>query len=106
MRSGKLDQAITLRSVTYVDDGWGGQERVETDHATLRAQIIEESTDEFVRNYGIATERLRIFRTRWIDGVTPEMRVIHDGLNFNIKQIKEIGRKRGLELRCVNGAGA
>ena len=105
MRAGKLDQTITLRSVTYVDDGFGGQELQETDFATLRAQIIEESTDEFVRNFGVSTERLRIFRTRWHDGVTIEMTVQHNGVPFNIKQIKEIGRRRGLELRCVNGAG-
>lgn len=105
MRAGKLTETIILRSVEYVDDGYGGQEIVETDHATLRAQIIEESTDEYVRNYGTSTERLRIFRTRWLDGVSPEWTVVHDGLTFNIKQIKEIGRRRGLELRCVHGAG-
>ncbi|MCO5145531.1 MAG: phage head closure protein [Aquamicrobium sp.] len=100
MRAGRLDQTITLRSVTYEDDGYGGQVPVETDFADLRAQIIEESTDEFVRNYGVSTERLRIFRTRWLDGVTLDMTVVHDGRSFNLKQIKEIGRRRGLELRC------
>lgn len=104
MRAGKLDQTITLRSVTYVDDGWGGQTQQEIDYATLRAQIIEESTEEFVRNYGIATERLRIFRVRWIAGVTIDMTVVHNGVSFGIKQIKEIGRGRGLELRCTDGA--
>lgn len=104
MRAGKLNETIVLRSVTYQDDGFGGQEIVETDHATLRAQIIEESTEEFVRNYGIASERLRIFRTRWIDGVTLDMTVVHDGVSYNLKQIKPIGRRRGMELRCTDGA--
>lgn len=106
MRAGKLTETIVLRSVTYQDDGYGGQVPVETEHATLRAQIIEESTDEFVRNHGVSTERLRIFRTRWLDGVSPEWTVAHDGLTFNIKQIKEIGRRRGLELRCTHGTGS
>lgn len=105
MRAGKLTETITLRAITYIDNGYGGVDEVEADFATLRAQIIEESTDEFVRNYGVFTERLRIFRTRWLDDVTPEMKVVHDGLTFNIKQIKEIGRRRGLELRCTHGAG-
>lgn len=105
MRAGKLDNTITIRSVAYVDDGYGGQIPAETDFATMRAQIIEESTEEFVRNYGTVTERLRIFRTRWLDGVTLEMVVVHDGDAYNIKQIKRIGRRRGLELRCVHGAG-
>lgn len=105
MRAGKLNETIVLRAVGWIDDGYGGQIPSESDFATMRAQIIEESTEEFVRNYGVATERLRIFRTRWLDGVTPEMRVLHDGNSFNIKQIKPIGRRRGIELRCVYGTG-
>jgi len=107
MRAGKLNETITLRTVTFADDGYGGQVPTETDHATLRAQVIEESTDEFVRNYGVSTERLRIFRTRWLDGVNLTMTVVHNGVSYNTKQIKEIGRRRGLELRCVaSGAGS
>ncbi|UXT96530.1 phage head closure protein [Agrobacterium tumefaciens] len=101
MRAGKLDTTITIRGVTYVDDGYGGQIEVVADIATARAQIIEQSTDEFIRNYGATTERLRIFRTRWIDGVDLEMKIKHDGLDYDLKQIKPIGRRRGLELRCV-----
>lgn len=105
MRAGKLDQTITLRSVTYTDDGFGGQEEVVTDHATLRAQIVDMSTDEYMRAWGAATEELRIFRTRFLDDVTIDMKVVHDGMRYEIKQIKPIGRRRGLELRCTNGAG-
>lgn len=101
MRAGKLDTTITIRGVFWVDDGYGGQTEVVEDIATARAQIIEESTDEFMRNYGVSTERLRIFRTRWIDGVDLEMKIKHNGLDYDIKQIKPIGRRRGLELRCV-----
>ncbi|WP_194273770.1 MULTISPECIES: phage head closure protein [Rhizobium] len=101
MRSGKLDNTIVLWSATYVDDGYGNLVPQETEFATLRAQIIEESTDEFMRNYGASTERLKIFRTRFIDGVYVSMTVIHNGVTYNLKQIKEIGRRRGLELRCV-----
>ena len=102
MRSGKLNETITLRAVEYVDDGYGGGSEVEADWATLRAQIIEESTEEFVRNWGLSAERLRIFRTRFIEGVSLEMKVMHRGVKYNLKQIKEIGRRRGLELRCTD----
>lgn len=105
MRAGKLDQVIKIKTTTFVDDGFGGQVEATTVRATLRAQIIDESTDEFVRNFGTSTERLRIFRTRFIDGVTLQDAVEHDGVQYNLRQIKEIGRRRGLELRCVNGAG-
>lgn len=102
MRAGKLDQMITLRSITYVDDGYGGQTEVETDWKTVRAQIIEGSTEEFIRGWGVSTEMLRIFRIRYLDGVQMDMTVIHNGDSFSIKQIKEIGRRRGLEIRCAS----
>lgn len=102
MRSGRLDETIELRRPSWVDDGYGSEvPGPAITVATMRAQIIEESTDEFIRNYGASTERLRIFRTRWLDGVTLADQIRHDGIDFNIKQIKEIGRRRGLELRCV-----
>lgn len=107
MRAGKLNETIEIRRPTMVDDGFGSMVPGPTATvATARAQIIEESTDEFIRNYGASSERLRIFRTRWIDGITLSDEIRHDGFDFNIKQIKEIGRLRGLELRCVaNGQG-
>lgn len=101
MKAGKLNETIVVKSVEYIEDEYGNGASVETDFATLRAQIIEESTDEFMRNYGASTERLRIFRTRFVDAVTLAMTVHHEGLVYNLKQIKEIGRRRGLELRCV-----
>lgn len=101
MRAGKLDQTITLRTVSFTDDGFGGQVPTETDFATLRAQIVDMSTDEYMRAWGAATEELRIFRTRFLDDVTIEMKVVHSGVTYNMKQIKPIGRRRGLELRCA-----
>lgn len=102
MRAGKLDQTITLRAITYVDDGYGGLEEVESDWKTVRAQMIEESTEEFIRGWGASTERLRVFRTRYIDGIQMDMTVVHEGNSFSIKQIKRIGRRRGLEIRCAS----
>ena len=102
MRAGKLTHTIEIKRPSYVDDGYGNQvPGPVTVVATLRAQLIEESTDEFIRNYGGSTERLRIFRTRYVDGITLADQIEHDGIEFNLKQIKEIGRRRGLELRCV-----
>lgn len=100
MRAGKLDQTITIRAVAYADDGFGGMTPTETDFATLRAQVIDESTDEFIRAAGASTERVRVFRVRHVDGVTLTMRVQHAGETFNIVQLKPIGRRRLLELRC------
>ncbi|WP_024324595.1 head-tail adaptor protein [Sinorhizobium medicae] len=103
MRSGKLDNVIEVKRETLVDDGYGNQvpggppETI----ATLRAQIIETSTEEFVRSWGISADRLRIFRTRFLDGVLMTDIVVHNGSQYDLKELKPIGRRRGLELRCV-----
>ena len=101
MRAGRLDNTITIERAAYVDDGMGNQVPTLQTLATLRAQIIDESTEEFLRSYGASSERLRIFRTRHMDGLTLADTVRHDGRAYNLKEIKPIGRRRGLELRCV-----
>lgn len=42
-----------------------------------------------------------IFRARFVEGVSNADRVIWKGESFNIKQVAPIGRREGLELRCV-----
>lgn len=109
MRAGKLDQSIQIvRPGGWIDDGYGNEVPAgETILATMRAQIVQASTEEFMRAWGAATEAAVIFRTRHLDGVTVADKVRHSGVTYNLKEIKPIGRRRGLELRCVaNGTGS
>lgn len=107
MRSGKLDQTIQIvRPGGWVDDGYGGQVPTgESVLATLRAQIIQASTEEFMRSWGASSEAAIVFRTRHFDDVHVADKVRHDGVDYNLKEVKNIGRRRGLELRCVAWAG-
>lgn len=101
MRAGKLDNSISIIRETFQDDGYGNQVPIaETVYANLRAQVIEASTEEFIRAYGASSESVMIFRTRWADGITMADKVRHEGSDYLLKQIKPIGRRRGLELRC------
>lgn len=105
MRAGLLDRKITLQrySRNGVDEnrtpieGWA-------DIATVPAQIIQASTVEFIRNGGV-DETAIIFRIRFIAGITNSDRIIYEGENFNIKEVKEIGRRKGLDLRCLRLSG-
>lgn len=102
MRAGKLDSVIAIQRYTVIgDDGYGNQIVDWADLATLRAQPIKASTEEFIRTYGITEEGLVVFRTRYLDGVTTADRVVHDGFLHDIKEVKEIGRGKGLEIRTV-----
>lgn len=101
MRAGKLDRMITIEKSEERSDKYGGIEFVWTKYANLRAQIVQASTEEFIRAYGASDEAVIIFRTRYMQGVENKDRIIYSGEQFNIKEIKEIGRRDGLEIRCV-----
>jgi SPP1 family predicted phage head-tail adaptor len=100
MRSGSLDRTITLQSVTTTVDEYGTPAQGWSDFATARAQLIQASTSEYLRAYGETDTAVVIFRIRWLDGVTADMRVSYGGQFYNIREIKEIGRRRRLELRA------
>lgn len=101
MRAGRLDKTITIERPSTGIDVYGtptiGWETV----ATMRAQIVGIATEEFVRGQGNSTETVITFRMRWLDDVTPANRITYDGMAFDIKETKEIGRRRGLDIRCV-----
>lgn len=102
MRAGKLDRVISIDAYTEgVPDEYGNSVPVWVAFATVRAQIVQASTEEFLRSYGETAETAIIFRTRFMEGVTTAHRVVYEGRNFNIREVKEIGRREGLELRCV-----
>lgn len=100
MRAGKLDRTITIQRFTNTVDDYGTPVQAWADVATVRAQIIEASTDEYIAARGAVDKAVVIFRIRWLDGITNADRVTYGGQNFNMKETKEIGRRKGLELRC------
>jgi SPP1 family predicted phage head-tail adaptor len=100
MRAGSLDRTINLQSFSSTVNADGTPVEAWTDFATVRAQLVQASADEFLAGYGEADRTVTIFRVRWLDDVTTDHRVQYDGRNLNIREIKEIGRRKGLELRC------
>lgn len=105
MRAGKLDREITIQRSTRVRDDSGNSVYTWSDIATLRAQIVQASTEEFIRGWGASDETVIIFRVRWLDGIQLSDRILLDGRIHNLKEIKEIGRRRGLELRSIEVRG-
>lgn len=101
MRSGKLDREITIERSTPTVDDYGIVTQVWAAIATMRAQLVQATTEEFMRDHGASSEAIVIFRTRWLDGLTVADRVMYEGEPHTIKEIKEIGRRKGLEIRTL-----
>lgn len=104
MRSGRLRHVIEIEHFTSTVNEYGTPVSTWEKLATLRAQVLQASTDEFIRN-GAVDENVIIFRTRALDGITNADRVQYRGQIFNIKELKEI-EPRGLEIRAVSIGGS
>lgn len=101
MRAGKLDKQILIKRETVTLDAFGVPTGSLSTLHTLRAQIITASTDEAIRAYGESTEVLTVFRTRFRDDILLSDLVEYDGREHNLIEIKELGRRKGLELRTI-----
>lgn len=107
MKAGKLDRTITIDRVTTTVDEYGTPVEGWANVATVRAQRVKLTTDEFLRAFGTTSEAIAVFRIRHMDGLTLADRVTCDGETFDLKAVEPLGRREGLELRCVaQGAGA
>ncbi|MCR5856576.1 phage head closure protein [Mesorhizobium sp. J428] len=101
MRAGQLDREITIQAQTRTGTTPAGTPQFAwTTFATVRAQIVQASTQEYLRGYGETDNLGVVFRIWWLDGVTTEHRVHYAGKTLNIRETKEIDRRKGLELRC------
>lgn len=101
MRAGKLDKSITIERFARSVDDFGTETEAWSAVATVRAQLIQASTEEALRAYGMESATVAFFRIRHRDGITLADRVVYAGQAYDLKEIKELGRREGLELRCV-----
>jgi len=100
MRAGNLDRTIEIQSRSTGIDPYGVPIDVWTTFATMRAQKLENTTDDREGAPGDITDTVITVRMRWLDGVTLEHRVNYAGQAFKITRIKEIGRRVGLDVTC------
>lgn len=102
MRAGSLSRSITLQRCSLETKGpTGAVTPVWSNFATgVRAERIDERADETPRTFGEAEKITITFRVRYIGNLTTADRVIYEGAVFDLVGITEIGRRRGLELRC------
>ncbi len=99
--AGRLEETVVIERLTTSVGASGAVAEVWTPIATRRAEIADAATEEFVRGErGISTESVVVFRLWYVEGVTLADRVVWGGQAFDIKRVKEVGRRVGLELTC------
>lgn len=103
MRAGKLNKTIKIQRRGEIVDDYGTVTEGWTDVVTIRAQVITSSNEEFLQAAGTAGQTALVFRIRHREGILLTDRVSHEGHPFDIKEVRELGRRDGLDLRCVAG---
>ena len=108
MRAGKLFHRITIERLVDGRDDYGvpvPANMMPSVIVRLRAEILNPAREEFFRAYGQTEEQAIVFRTRYVAGITTGDMINLNGRRFDIKEVAEIGRRKGLELRAVARAG-
>lgn len=101
MRAGKLDRTISIERKAETVSPTGAVVSAWLNIATVRAEIVTQSASEFLTGFGEAENGTIVFRVRYLAGITTADRVSYAGQVYDLKEVTEIGRRRGLELRAV-----
>jgi head-tail adaptor len=101
MRAGLMDRVLTLQRVSTTPSDSGAVLEAWSTVVTLRAQLVSTAVDEINKDQGDTTNIAITFRTRWFHDVRLSDRLIYQEKFFNILQTKEIGRRRGLEIKAI-----
>lgn len=101
MRAGKLDRSIVIQSRTVAQNAYG--EGIETwtkihTATTLAAEVIPFRGNERWTAQQVVGKNAVTFRVRWRDDVTVLNRIVYDGRNYDLHDVREIGRREGLEI--------
>lgn len=100
IRAGDLDRTIVIERRSEAISASGAIVATYAPVATLRAKLVTITTANILRNAGGLVDRATVFQTRWLGGLQADDRVSFEGTTLTLKNVREIGRRVGLELTC------
>ena len=103
MRAGRLDRRIAIKRRTVTQSASGEEQVTWTTVATVWAEKIENRGTERFSAQQYVGHAVRTFRFRWsttVAEVTTKHRVTFDGRDFDITDVREVGRREGIEVDC------
>lgn len=101
IKAGKLDRQITIVREAETVAASGAVSKDWAPVTTTRAELVQRRADEYLTGFGEAEAGGVVFRLRYLAGISAADRVVFDGVSYDIDEIAELGRRRGLELRCT-----
>jgi SPP1 family predicted phage head-tail adaptor len=100
MKAGRMSETVTIERETEVIKPGGTVTLTWATIATRKAEVIQANTAELVKPFGEEEKAAIMFRVRYVADVVTKDRLTYRGQHYNIREVKEIGRRRGLDLRC------
>lgn len=98
MRAGKLDRRLTIRRYTASTDNFGGEAKTWGDVATVWAQQRPIRGDERFSVQQVAGRKVQTFHIRYYGSLTTADRVLYEGREYNVTDVRELGRREVTEF--------
>lgn len=101
MRAGKLNRIVQVQRATVTRGALGSVETWADHGDPFRAEKMDLSDAERWRAGEVAAHVTARFRVRWwtfTAGITPKDRLVCEGVTYEITGIKEVERRRELEI--------
>lgn len=98
MNIGRMDRLIEIQYPVRTRNELGEETDVWTRLRKVWAQATPLTANERYKSDAQRESKTYVFKMRYVTGVGPEMRVVHDAQNYRITGIAEIGRREGLEI--------
>ncbi|RJP54170.1 MAG: head-tail adaptor protein [Anaerolineaceae bacterium] len=101
MRAGALDRRLTIQEKVITQSDSGEEQVTWSTIATVWAQKIENRGSERFAAQQYVGHSVRTFKIRYsstVAAVTTEHRLVYDGVNYDITDVRELGRREGIEI--------
>lgn len=100
--AGSLDRRVSIQRPEEVrDPQFNAVSMIWIDIAAdAPASVKQTSGREFLDANQVLSERRAVFIIRWLPGLDTTCRIAWEGKDFDIRDIREIGRRRFLEIQA------
>ena len=100
IRAGALRHRLVLQRPQEAVEASGAVVETWETYATISAEKLALSHEDFLSGAVEGEERRIAFRARWRADLSISDRLIHEGAAFELVEIIEVGWRAGLELRA------
>jgi SPP1 family predicted phage head-tail adaptor len=96
MNIGQLDRQIEIKQIATAKDEWNYDVITQSTLATVWAQKVERLAGELVGESQLVSQNRVDWIIRHRTDLTASMTIVYSGNAYDIKGMKELGRKEGL----------